>query len=209
MHLTAERSMQTSVRAVDGLAIRYAESGNPEADPVLMLSPWPESLYAWETIWPRVKPVARLVAIDLPGFGASEYRSDLIGLLIALAVLSVALGTVATAALPPATALVGVACGLLGVSAVSGLTTLHSTAPTLATMLGLAVGIDYAWFIVSRHRQNLQDGMDVRTDRWLVIATAGGAVCFAGTTVVIALYGVLVVGIPFFTVMGSPPPARS
>ena len=109
----------------------------------------------------------------------------------------------ATAALrPPATALVGVACGLLGVSAVSGLTTLHSTAPTLATMLGLAVGIDYAWFIVSRHRQNLQDGMDVRDSVARSIATAGGAVCFAGTTVVIALYGVLVVGIPFLTVMG-------
>ncbi len=128
--------------------------------------------------------------------------TDLIGILIALVVLSVAFGTLVTAILPLVTALVGVACGLLGVSAVSGLTTLNSTAPTLATMLGLAVGIDYALFIVSRHRQNLLDAMDVRESVARSIATAGGAVCFARTTVVIALCGGLVVGIPFLTVMG-------
>jgi RND superfamily putative drug exporter len=100
------------------------------------------------------------------------------------------------------TALVGVALGMLGISAVSGLTTLNSTAPTLATMLGLAVGIDYSLFIVSRHRQQLLDGMAPADSVAVAVGTAGSAVCFAGLTVVIALVGVLVVGIPFLSVMG-------
>jgi RND superfamily putative drug exporter len=139
--------------------------------------------------------------VTATGKGQSS-STDLIGLGIAVVVLLVTFGTLVTALLPLVTALVSVACGLLSVSAVSGLTTLNSTAPTLATMLGLAVGIDYALFIVSRHRQNLLDGVEPRESVALSVATAGGAVCFAGTTVVIALCGVLVVGIPFLTVMG-------
>ncbi len=139
--------------------------------------------------------------VTATGKGKSS-STDLIGLGIALVVLLVTFGTLVTALLPLVTALVSLACGLLGVSAVSGLTTLNSTAPTLATMLGLAVGIDYALFIVARHRQNLLDGVEPRESVALSVATAGGAVCFAGTTVVIALCGVLVVGIPFLTVMG-------
>jgi RND superfamily putative drug exporter len=135
------------------------------------------------------------------GKGSSN-STDLIGLGIALVVLLIMFGTLVTAVLPLVTALVSVACGLLGVSVVGGLTTLNSTAPTLATMLGLAVGIDYALFIVSRHRQNLLDGIEPRESVALSVATAGGAVCFAGMTVMIALCGVLVVGIPFLTVMG-------
>jgi RND superfamily putative drug exporter len=134
--------------------------------------------------------------VTATGKGQSS-STDLIGLGIALLVLLVTFGTLVTALLPLVTALVSVVCGLLGVSAVSGLTTLNSTAPTLATMLGLAVGIDYAQFIVSRHRQNLLDGVERRESVALSVATAGGAVCFAGTTVVIALCGVLVVGIRF------------
>jgi RND superfamily putative drug exporter len=139
--------------------------------------------------------------VTATGKGQSSI-TDLIGLGIALLVLLVTFGTFLTALLPLVTALVSVACGLLGVSAVSGLTTLNSTAPTLATMLGLAVGIDYALFIVSRHRQNLLDGFAPRESVSLSVATAGGAVCFAGMTVVIALCGVLVLGIPFLSVMG-------
>jgi membrane protein YdfJ len=76
------------------------------------------------------------------------------------------------------------------------------TAPILATMLGLAVGIDYALFIISRHRQNMADGLDAHDAAALAVATAGSAVVFAGTTVIIALVGLLVVNIPFLTVMG-------
>ena len=76
------------------------------------------------------------------------------------------------------------------------------TAPILATMLGLAVGIDYALFILTRYRQNLHDGMEGREAAAQATATAGSAVVFAGATVVIALVGLLVVNIPFLTVMG-------
>ena len=69
-------------------------------------------------------------------------------------------------------------------------------------MLGLAVGIDYALFILSRHRQNLDDGLEPREAAAQATATAGSAVAFAGATVVIALVGLAVVNIPFLTVMG-------
>ena len=69
-------------------------------------------------------------------------------------------------------------------------------------MLGLAVGIDYALFILSRHRQNLDDGMEPREAAAQATGTAGSAVVFAGATVVIALVGLSVVNIPFLTVMG-------
>jgi pimeloyl-ACP methyl ester carboxylesterase len=71
--------MRTTVRAADGLAIRTAERPSPGAQElVLLLNPWPESLYAWESIWTRLPERYRLVAIDLPGFGGSERRADLL-----------------------------------------------------------------------------------------------------------------------------------
>ena len=84
----------------------------------------------------------------------------------------------------------------------SGAIELSSTAPTLATMLGLAVGIDYALFILSRYRQNLGDGVAPAEAAANATATAGSAVVFAGASVIIALVGLVVVQIPFLTVMG-------
>jgi pimeloyl-ACP methyl ester carboxylesterase len=69
--------INTKEREVDGLAIRYAESDSAGDETILLLNPWPESLFAWETIWSRLAETARLVAIDLPGFGHSEGRPDL------------------------------------------------------------------------------------------------------------------------------------
>jgi RND superfamily putative drug exporter len=103
---------------------------------------------------------------------------------------------------PLVTALIGVAIGLLAIYALTSVMDLNSTAPVLATMLGLAVGIDYALFIVSRHRQQLADGLEPAESVARAIATAGSAVVFAGVTVVIALAGLIVVGIPFLSVMG-------
>jgi uncharacterized membrane protein YdfJ with MMPL/SSD domain len=128
--------------------------------------------------------------------------SDVIGLLIAFVVLYFMFGALLVAGLPLISALTGVAIGLLGLTALTGVLTLNSTTPTLALMLGLAVGIDYALFIVSRHRQHLDEGMSVEQSVALSVATAGSAVCFAGLTVVIALAGLLVVGIPFLSTMG-------
>jgi len=70
--------MSTRQRTADGLVIRYAESEKGAGETILLLNPWPESLFAWETIWPRLAETARLVAIDLPGFGQSEGRADLL-----------------------------------------------------------------------------------------------------------------------------------
>jgi len=115
--------------------------------------------------------------------------SDVVGLLIAFVVLYIMFGALLVAGLPL-------------ISALTGVLTLNSTTPTLALMLGLAVGIDYALFIVSRHRQHLDEGMSVEESVALSVATAGSAVCFAGLTVFIALAGLLVVGIPFLSTMG-------
>jgi pimeloyl-ACP methyl ester carboxylesterase len=70
--------MSTAHRTADGLRIRYAQAGEAPGETILLLNPWPESLFAWDTIWPRLAQTARLVAIDLPGFGQSERRAELL-----------------------------------------------------------------------------------------------------------------------------------
>jgi RND superfamily putative drug exporter len=131
-----------------------------------------------------------------------EASSEGTGMMIAFVVLAITLGSLLAAGLPLLTALIGVGIGITGLTALSGFVELSETAPILATMLGLAVGIDYALFILSRHRQNLGDGLDTREAAAQATATAGSAVVFAGATVVIALVGLSVVNIPFLTVMG-------
>ncbi|WP_063775580.1 MMPL family transporter [Actinoplanes rectilineatus] len=128
--------------------------------------------------------------------------SELYGMIIAYFVLALTLGGLVIAGMPLLNALFGVGIGMLGIQVVTGFVTLNSTAPALATMLGLAVGIDYALFIVARHRQQVRDGMDVHESIAIANGTAGSAVVFAGVTVVIALCGLAVAGIPFLTVMG-------
>ena len=128
--------------------------------------------------------------------------SELYGVIVAFIVLIVTFGSLTLAGMPLLMAIFGVGVGLLDITALSGAVELSSTAPALALMLGLAVGIDYTLFILSRHRQQLRDGMDVRESIAIATATAGGAVVFAGLTVVIALCALTVVGIPFLSVMG-------
>jgi putative drug exporter of the RND superfamily len=107
-----------------------------------------------------------------------------------------------TAGLPLLSALSGVLVGALGVYLASNVATVSSTAPSLALMIGLAVGIDYSVFILSRYRSELAAGKPPLEAVGVAASTAGSAVVFAGTTVVIALAGLTVVGIPFLTVMG-------
>ena len=128
--------------------------------------------------------------------------SDVIGVAVALVVLVVAFWAFIAAALPLVTALLGIGIGLLAITAATGVFGLNSTAPTLALMLGLAVGIDYALFIVSRIRQNLDAGHAVAAAVARAAGTAGAAVTFAAVTVVVALTGLSVVGIPFLSAMG-------
>jgi RND superfamily putative drug exporter len=128
--------------------------------------------------------------------------AEVIGLLVAIVVLLFTFGSVVAAGLPILTAMIGVSLGLAGITAATGFVDMSSTAPTLAIMLGLAVGIDYALFIVTRHRQLLGAGLGPEEAAARAVGTAGSAVVFAGATVVIALIGLVVVGIPFLTVMG-------
>jgi uncharacterized membrane protein YdfJ with MMPL/SSD domain len=132
----------------------------------------------------------------------SETNSESAGIIIAFVILSITLGSLLAAGMPVLSAILGVAIGLTALTALTDVFTVSETAPILATMLGLAVGIDYALFIISRHRQNMADGLDAHDAAALANATAGSAVVFAGATVVIALVGLLVVNIPFLTVMG-------
>ncbi len=125
-----------------------------------------------------------------------------LGVLVALLVLAVTFGSLLAAGLPLVTALVGVATGMTGVYALTAVLDLTSTAPTLGLMVGLAVGIDYALFITTRHRENLAAGLDAQEAAGRAVGTAGSAVVFAGATVMIALAALSVVGIPFLTAMG-------
>ena len=132
----------------------------------------------------------------------TEAGSETSGLTIAFIVLAIALASVLAALLPVIIAVLSVAIGLTTITALSDVITVSAVAPTLATMLGLAVGIDYTLFILARHRQNLEDGLEPREAAARATATAGSAVVFAGLTVIIALVGLAIVNIPFLTVMG-------
>jgi putative drug exporter of the RND superfamily len=125
-----------------------------------------------------------------------------IGLLVAVIVLLIAFGSVIAMGLPIVTALLGVATGIAGVGIMAGFTNVPVVSTMLATMIGLGVGIDYALFIVTRHRQHLHEGMSAVDAAGQATATAGQSVLFAGTTVVIAICGLLLAGIPAITSMG-------
>ena len=127
---------------------------------------------------------------------------ELLGLLVSFMILVMTFGSLLAAGMPILSSLVGVGTTLTAIIVTSSVVTVSSTAPTLAEMLGLAVGIDYALFILSRHRAQLADGVDVVESMARALATAGSAVVFAGATVIIALAGLSVAGIPVLTVMG-------
>jgi RND superfamily putative drug exporter len=128
--------------------------------------------------------------------------SELIGLGVAIIVLLVAFGSVIAMGLPLVIAIVGLGIGLSLITLLASLIELNSAGPILATMIGLGVGIDYALFIVTRYRQFLHDGLDVPEAAGRAIATSGSAVVFAGVTVVIAILGLQVAGLPMVTSMG-------
>lgn len=136
-------------------------------------------------------------------FGEAETGpSELIGLLIAMIVLLVAFGSVIAMGLPIGMALFGLAVGVSSMSLVAYLIEVPSWAPQIGSMIGLGVGIDYALFLVTRHREFLARGLDVADAAGRAVATAGQAVIFAGGTVVIAILGLAVAGVPFMTAAG-------
>ncbi|MBD0746478.1 MMPL family transporter [Streptomyces sp. CBMA152] len=127
---------------------------------------------------------------------------EIIGVVIAGIVLMITFGSLIAAGLPLITAIIGVGIGVSTITALANVLDLGNTTSTLASMIGLAVGIDYALFIVSRYRAELREGREREEAIGRAVGTAGSAVVFAGLTVVIALCGLAVVNIPMLTKMG-------
>lgn len=134
----------------------------------------------------------------MPETGATE----VIGIALSAVVLVITFGSLIAAGLPLLTALIGVGIGVSTITALANVLDLGSTTSMLAMMIGLAVGIDYALFIVSRYRAELAEGREREEAAGRAVGTAGSAVVFAGLTVVIALAGLSVVNIPMLTKMG-------
>jgi RND superfamily putative drug exporter len=131
-----------------------------------------------------------------PGLG------EVIGLLVAAVILFVAFGSVIATALPLGTAVLGLAIGVSSMSLIANLIDIPSWAPVLGAMVGLGVGIDYALFIVTRHRDYLARGVPVEESVGSALATAGKPVVVAGGIVVVAILGLVVAGVPFMTAGG-------
>ncbi|WP_194910609.1 MMPL family transporter [Catenulispora rubra] len=140
-----------------------------------------------------VYPGWRVVPSELP---------ELVGLIIAFIILVITFGSLVAAGLPIMTAVIGVLTTVMTVTALAAVMTIASTSTTVAIMLGLSCGIDYGLFIIARHRDGLLRGMPPDQAVGLAAGTAGGSVVFAAGTVIIALCGLAVVGIPFLTIMG-------
>src|SRR3954468_867335 len=130
------------------------------------------------------------------------HSSEAVGLTMAVIVLLLTFGTVVAMGLPIATAVIGLVSGLSIITLISQVAEVPTVAPTLATMIGLGVGIDYALFIVTRHQAQRRGGMATDESVARATATSGGAVLFAGTTVIVALLSLAVVDIPLVTTLG-------
>jgi putative drug exporter of the RND superfamily len=127
---------------------------------------------------------------------------EVVGIGVAILVLALTFGSLVAAGMPLLTALIGVGVGMLAITTLTGFIELSSATPALGTMLGLAVGIDYALFIMSRYQHEVREGHDLDEAAGRAVGTAGSAVVFAGLTVIIALAGLAVCGVGFLTQMG-------
>ena len=187
---------QADTAAIAQLTLDVDE--NPTAEQLQSITDAAERLEAELPDGAEVHMGGEAYNIELPAISATEG----VGLLVALVVLFFVLGSIVAAGLPIITALIGVGISMSILLLVTSFSAINSVAPLLAVMLGLAVGIDYALFILSRHRDQLRDGMEPEESTGRAVGTAGSAVIFAGLTVFIALLGLGVAGIPFLTVMG-------
>lgn len=128
--------------------------------------------------------------------------SEAIGVLVAYLVLAITFASFLAAGMPIITALIGLGIGIMTILIGTNLFEITSFSLSLAAMLGIAVGIDYALFIIARFRQQLAKGYSIKESVSIATATAGSAVVFAGLTVIIGLLGLSVAKIPFLTIMG-------
>jgi uncharacterized membrane protein YdfJ with MMPL/SSD domain len=128
--------------------------------------------------------------------------SEVVGLLVAMVILTLAFGSAVAMGMPIVTAVLALAGALGAIGLLGHVLDIPVIAPTLATMIGLGVGIDYALFLVTRHLDQVRAGMDVGESVALAVATSGSAIVFAGSTVVIALLALSVAGIPLVSALG-------
>ncbi|MEV6211702.1 MMPL family transporter [Kitasatospora sp. NPDC051914] len=133
---------------------------------------------------------------------ADDRSSEAIGFAVAIVVLLIGFGSVIAAGLPLINALIAVIVGLGCLGLLAAATTFATVSPTLATMIGLGVGIDYALFLLTRYRQGLMDGVDPVGSAGHAVSTAGRAVLVSGCTVIIALAGLSVSGVSFISKLG-------
>ncbi len=128
--------------------------------------------------------------------------SEVVGIVVAMIILSLVLGSLVAMGMPILTAILGLGGALSLVGLLGHLLSIPTSGPTLATMIGLGVGIDYALFLVTRHQEQLREGMAMQDSIANAVATSGSAIVFAGGTVVIALLSLYVAGIPLVTSLG-------
>jgi RND superfamily putative drug exporter len=136
------------------------------------------------------------------GQQTSDTSSELIGLGCALVLLLFMFGSFITASVPLLSAIFSVGAGLSVVGLLAAVTTFPTTAPTVATLLGLGVAVDYGLFLTARHREQLDRGMGVVTSATRAEGTSGAAIVIAGSTVVVAILGLYLSGVPFVGAMG-------
>ena len=224
-HKLAEPGLQGPLRAslaAAGRIVGVTSVGDPAADG--MISPDGRTAVAdvdFTTASGEDVPAVTLDALKATGdvarqagleviYGGDAYvptnapmgPTELVGILVALAILFVTFGSMLAAGMPLLTAVLGIVGSMMTILTVASAVGVSENAPTLAIMLGLAVGIDYALLIVSRHRAQLATGMPLPESVAKATATAGSAVVFAGATVLIALAGLSVAGVPMLTSMG-------
>jgi RND superfamily putative drug exporter len=135
-------------------------------------------------------------------FAPPSGTAELIGIGVALVILVFAFGSVIAAGLPLAVALIGLGVGSSLITVLAGFSDVSNTAPTIATMVGIGVGIDYALLLVTRYVEGLRAGLPVRAAAARANGTAGVSVVFAGTTVLVCLLGLRLAGLPVYTSVG-------
>jgi RND superfamily putative drug exporter len=147
----------------------------------------------------RIVPGGEVTSITEQEFGNT---AELVGILAAAIILLIAFGSVIAMGLPIATALIGLTVGFMGIFITTRWLDIATFAPQFAAMIGIGVGIDYALFIVTRFREGIHDGLTPREATGRALDTAGRAVIFAGTVVVISMLGLSAVGIKFVAALG-------
>ena len=161
------------------------------------------------TVFQSTKPASSAgIQVEAAGAIGTELSdqatesSEVVGILCAMLILTLVLGSLIAMGMPIITAVVGLAFALASIGLMGHLVAVPDTGATLATMIGLGVGIDYALFMITRHQQHLEEGMGIDESIARTVATSGSAIVFAGGTVVVALVALRVAKIPLLSTLG-------